>query len=138
MAKRLVLLSMEQQDAENFVQSMCDPELENGTVQLAVGPATVEWVIAQPTLPCTCHIAEERKRGRRGSRVDRSSFTKTRHLGWWVHVPCKKVSRLVIERFTALLTNGHYDLLPEILGVDAEPNDMRRFHDWDASMRSKR
>jgi hypothetical protein len=135
---RLVLLRFgNNAEAENFVKEM----FSEGGIGLS-SHTRVEWVLAQPTKPCTCNIAQQPGRKSRRKRTEGSGFTKTRHFGWWVHAACRRPSKLVIDRFTRNLTNGHYDLLPEILAetdmhpVDIpQPNDTRQF---DENWRTKR
>jgi hypothetical protein len=140
-AKRLVLLSMEKAAAESLVRTLAANDGTHRPAMALPKSCNVEWVIAAPTLACRCAISETSGRGRRSrrQRVDGSGWTKTRHFGWWVHAACGKVSRLVVDRFIPNLTNGSYDLLPEILNdPDRTPNDIRRFGDPDENWRTKR
>jgi len=140
---RLVLLSFkDNSEAEEFARGIA----LTGTVSCDIGgtkKADVEWVIAQPTKACQCGLSEQPvKRSRRRKGINRTSadaFSKGSRFGWWCHATCHRVSKGVLERFVANLTNGSYDLLPEILD-DSErvPNDMRRFHDFMPNVRSKR
>jgi hypothetical protein len=143
MAKRAVLLTMNQRDAELFVKALEGKfdDFTGGDFETVLAHTKVEWVVAVPTVPCTCAAQPQARRKARRSGVNRTSvdaFTKTEHFGWWVHAirGCRKPYRMVIEKFTTNMTNGSYDLLPEILGdPNREPNDNRR---WDEAWRSKR
>lgn len=132
---RLVLLSFANNaEAERFVREM-EPGTATDeypeTIGEAVWHATVEWVVARPTNPCNCAMApagsDARKRRRRLSRTSRDAFTKGKRFGWWLHAACKRPTRLVIEKFATNMTNGAYDLMPEIIGDGREPNDLRRY-----------
>jgi len=139
---RLVLLSFKDNaEAERLAQNLTENEGDISTVIPCT--AHIEWVIAQPTKACQCGLSEQpvkRSRRRKGlNRTSADAFSKGRRFGWWCHATCHRVSRGVLERFVANLTNGNYDLLPEILDdPERVPNDMRRFHDFMPNIRSKR
>jgi hypothetical protein len=126
--RRLVLLSMTTDDAEQFAKEWAEGDTAIDYAPLS--KAQIEWVIAEPTVACECsQVAEytgRRRRKNNGSRKSSDGFTKTQHFGWWVHANCGRVTRLVKEHYVSGLTNGAYDLLPEILDMpDATPNDLR-------------
>lgn len=134
---RLVLLSFDSNaDAELIVR-----QLQDGGV--LPGDPTVEWVLGKPTRSCECALKADpvARRKRRGvGRTSKDAFTKGRKLGWWLHAACGRPTRMVVERFTTNLTNGHYDLLPEILGdPERVPNDTRMYAgDWVENQRTRR
>jgi hypothetical protein len=139
---RLVLLRFDSNEAaELFARVLSDPEtngpgMDVNDLLYGVKP---EWVIGMPTKACECAQTRPSKRQRGGHKVE--GWTKGKTYGWWIHPVkgCGRVSRLVLERFIPNLTNGAYDLLPEILDEpDRIPNDMRRFHDTYENVRTRR
>lgn len=133
MTARLVLLRFEDhKEAEEFVRAL-EPDSDAMTDDLGnlVNDAHVEWVTAMPAEYCGCG-ASTRSSGRRTkiTRRDRKStegWTKGRTFGWWVHPLCGGVGKMALDRWTAHMTNGAYDLKPKILGTDEVPNDTRQY-----------
>lgn len=127
---RLVLLRFKDNAEAEFVVRHLVENAEQGISTALPSTATVEWVVAQPVSHCQCNIVASPKRRSRRARAGNEGFSKSLHYGWWVHPLCRRVSKMVKERFTAHMTNGAYDLLPEILGdPNRVPNDQRQFMD---------
>lgn len=121
---RLVLLSFKDNGAaEEFVRQAVSPD--------GIGLSSdthVEWIIARPVSHCQCDMPGPKQPARK-LRKKGEGWTQGKRFGWWLHPACGRVSKMVKERFVAHLTNGYFDLLPEILGTDDEPNDVRRYYE---------
>jgi len=129
---RIVLLRFRQNDAaEDFVRAMATGTEEEPILFLR-GSASVEAVVAQPTVWCVCPAVPwnqpEQTRAQARRRKSRSkrelSYSRGKHFGWWCCVHCRKPSKAAVEHWVTSMLVGANDLLPEILGtgppVDAD------------------
>lgn len=134
MGKRIVLLEMETEDAEEFVRKVAEfgaiPSLDSDNPEtVAFTDATVEAVVARPTKWCTCDIVPESKYQRRKRQARRESgWMRGRTFGWWLCSNCKKPSKPAVCHWVTSMLVGANDLLPKILGIGEpiNPNDRWR------------
>ena len=136
--RRVILLDMATEDAEDFVRKVAagggvnvipDGEYTETVERYA---ATVEAVVARPMNPCKCAMQAESKgqRRRRLVRQEGSGWTRGTRLGWWLHAECRKPSQAAITHWISSMLVGANDLLPEILGTGpAIPPSLRWLYD---------
>lgn len=127
--RRIVLLEMNTEDAEEFVRDVANTERESMTF---VPPGTtVEAVVARPTKWCTCDVPQESKSVRRRRMAKRESgWVRGSTFGWWLCINCKRPSKPVVIHWVDSMLAGANDLLPVILGTGkAITPGMRWFRD---------
>lgn len=119
--RRIVLLSMPTEDAEEFVRAMQPDSVMFGfDVGMLEGKARVEAVVAQPLNYCKCSLKPETRSARRKRivRQESSGWSRGKRFGWWLHSPeaCRKPSKAVVMHFITTMLAGANDLLPQIIG----------------------
>jgi hypothetical protein len=141
---RVVLLSFSDNDAaEAFVEHTLEAQAApNGGIPMSISAhvvahATIEAVVARPTVSCRCRIVgmtqyyrekSQRARAGQGKFVDYGSpeqkeyvsamgtHVKTERFGWLIHTKCTRPGFYVVQRFIQMMLVGVgcNDLLPEI------------------------
>lgn len=123
--RRVVLIELATEDAEAFIRSVAENSMvivyDRETEAETVVEASVQAVVARPTVWCKCDVPVE-SRGARRKRLARreSSWTRGRQFGWWLCSHCRKPSRAVVMHWVTTMLAGANDLLPQILG-EGEP-----------------
>lgn len=125
--KRIVLLEMSTEDAEEFVRTVDETSMvivsDRKTEEEITLEAQIAAVVAKPTAWCRCNVPEATGR-RRGKRE--SGWTRGTTFGWWLCIHCHKPSRPMVTHFITNMLAGANDLLPRILGTgDAKTPDQR-------------
>lgn len=131
--KRIVLLEMTTEDAEDFVRKVAEyskvcavappPEdEEHFTHPYPAVSATIEAVVARPTVWCKCEVVTESKYQRRrrlktGAAKREQGWSRGTKLGWWICASCSKPSRAAVLHWVSSMLVGANDLLPVILGT---------------------
>lgn len=120
--KRIVLLEMPTEDAEDFVRSVAAVEKgEKLAVSIRSYEMSVEAVVARPTSPCKCaQVAESKYKRRRRLKVGATKDQAWRRgpkFGWWVCSKCNKPSLPAVQHWISSMLVGANDLLPVILGT---------------------
>jgi hypothetical protein len=137
--KRIVLLEMDTEDAEEFVrivntsgkvladhlftEAEDDEDEELGFAHPSrTFNAIVQAVVAKPIVWCKCDVPVETKYQRRKRMARREqSWHRGANLGWWCCVNCNKPSKAVMTHFVTSMLAGCNDLLPKILDESATP-----------------
>lgn len=122
--KRIVLLEMATEDAEAFVREVAEFRyvLSGNDEDPKRIAASVEAVVARPTVWCKCEVVTESKYQRRrrlktGAAKREQGWSRGTKLGWWICASCSKPSRAAVLHWVSSMLVGANDLLPEILGT---------------------
>lgn len=115
--RRIVLLEMASEDAEEFVRDVVNRGADEATI-VPTG-ATVEAVVARPTVWCKCDVPTESRsqRRRRQSQRREGGWSRGAKLGWWLCAHCRKPSKAIVQHWITNMLAGANDLLPPILGA---------------------
>lgn len=119
--KRIVLLEMPTEDAEEFVRAVVAAGEGGGPVFVRDYEMTVEAVVARPTSACRCtQVSESKYQRRKRLRTQATKDQAWRRgpkFGWWLCSSCRKPSRAAVLHWVSSMIVGANDLLPEILGI---------------------
>jgi len=125
---RVVILSFGDNDAaEHFIESVwaAQEAEDNETTEreitatgaIAAACATVEALVARPTVWCECKIVGKSRGSSKGKfSALTEMWIRTERFGWVVHQRCNKPNRWVVKRFVHQLLAGVglKNLLPEL------------------------
>lgn len=121
--RRIVLLDMATEDAEEFVR-LVDGVSEVSCFERDSGEerhfaANVEAVVARPTVWCKCDVPTESRsqRRRRVAAKREGGWSRGARFGWWLCARCRKPSKAVVQHWITSMLVGANDLLPQILGT---------------------
>jgi hypothetical protein len=142
---RVVILSFDDNTAaEAFVEHTLEAQAaKHGGIPISISAhvvahATIEAVVARPTVSCRCRIVgmtqyyrekSQRSRAGQGKFVNyggpeqqeyvsvMGTHVKTERFGWLIHTKCKRPGFFVVKRFIQMMLVGVgcNDLLPEIV-----------------------
>ena len=118
--RRVILLEMSTEDAEEFVRwstaygavgAFYEPQEgeEHLTPAAKKYEATIQAVVAKPTVWCRCDIPLETKyqRRRRIAQKREGGWSRGVRFGWWLCARCRKPSKAVVTHFiTSMLRSS--------------------------------
>jgi hypothetical protein len=128
MARVVLLQFLDNDAAEHFIESVLAAQDENtpteqlsseiiATGAIAAACATVEALIARPTVWCKCKIVGKSQGARRGKfSALTERWYKTERYGWYVHARCERPNVFNVKRFinNILIGVSCNNLLPEL------------------------
>lgn len=122
---RVVILSFDDNDAaEAFIEKTLDAQEDRyegipmAISSIVVAHATIEALVARPTVSCRCNIVGKSNRsanGRNKFNALHEHWHRTDKFGWYIHERCKRPNFFVVRDFIKnMLVSSGNNLLPAL------------------------